>query len=92
MKEKQRQIQQLEEELGKGKKEEKKDNSHTYNLLDIKKAVQIKPSDYNKAISTKKFQFVQKPCDGTQNYGTGDQRGIAPKHKGKGLRSKYDLV
>ena len=75
----------MEEELGKGKKEEKKDKSYTYNLLDIKKAVQIKPSDYNKAINTKEFQFVQKPHDETQNYGTGDQRGIASKHKGKGL-------
>ena len=87
--EKQRQVQQLEEELGLGKKGGRATSrDKTYNLLDIKEAVEIKPSDYSKSINTKEFQFVQKPRDGTANYTT-----EAPKHKkGKGLRSKYDLV
>ena len=68
--EKQRQVQQLEEELGKGvaRREEKRDKSRTYNLLDLKEAIQIKPSDCSKAINTKDFQFVQKPRDGIQNW------------------------
>ena len=87
--EKQRQVQQLEEELGLGKKERAERKDKTYNLLDIKEAVEIKPSDYSKSINTKEFQFVQKPRDGTANYTTPEP----PKHKkGKGLRSKYDLV
>ena len=79
-----------------GKREvDKGAKSRTYNLLDIKEAVEIKPSDYSKTINTKEFQFVQKPRDGTANYtardATGDQ--VSPKHKkGKGLRSKYELV
>ena len=53
--EKQRQVQQLEQELGKGiarseDKRNKRDKSRTYNLLDIKEAVEIKPQDYSKAI------------------------------------------
>ena len=109
--EKQRQVQQLEEELGKGiarseDKRNKRDKSRTYNLLDIKEAVEIKPQDYSKAINTKEFQFVQKPRDGMAGYhSTVDQpidsnvRQIGRKQsspqskKGKrGLRSKYDLV
>ena len=80
--EKQRQVQQLEEEVGKGRrrKEEKKGMSRIYNLLDIKEAVQIKPSDYSKTINTKEFQFVQKPHDGQTNYhsptGTGSKKGL----------------
>ena len=80
--EKQRQVQQLEEEVGKGRrrKEEKKGMSRTYNLLDIKEAVQIKPSDYSKTINTKEFQFVQNPNDGQTNYhsptGTGSKKGL----------------
>ena len=62
--EKQRQVQQLEEELGLGKKERVEQKNRTYNLLDIKEAVEIKPSDYSKSINTKEFQFVQKPRDG----------------------------
>ena len=95
--EKQRQVQQLEEELGKGiarseDKRNKRDKSRTYNLLDIKEAVEIKPQDYSKAINTKEFQFVQKPRDGTQNWEAPSDR-VAPKQKkGKGLRSKYDLT
>ena len=67
--EKQRQVQQLEEELGKGiaRSEDKRNKSRTYNLLDIKEAVEIKPQDYSKAINTKEFQFVQKPRDGWAN-------------------------
>ena len=60
-----------------------------YNLLDIKKVVQIKPQDYSKSINTKEFQFVQKPRDGTQNY-TSDNS--TKQKKGKGLRSKYNLT
>ena len=105
--EKQRQVQQLEQELGKGiaRKEAKKDKTRTYNLLDIKEAVEIKPQDYSKAINTKEFQFVQKPRDGTANYAMAGQypAGVTkPPHasppsstarKGKrGLRSKYDLA
>ena len=90
--EKQRQAQQLEQELGKSiaRREDKRDKSRTYNLLDIKEAVEIKPQDYSKAINTKEFQFVQKPRDGTQNY-TSDNS-TKPSKKGKGLRSKYDLT
>ena len=108
--EKQRQVQQLEQELGKGiarseDKRNKRDKSRTYNLLDIKEAVEIKPQDYSKAINTKEFQFVQKPRDGTQNYegqrscpGGGKasphytSEVTKPSKKGKGLRSKYDLT
>ena len=108
--EKQRQVQQLEQELGKGiarseDKRNKRDKSRTYNLLDIKEAVEIKPQDYSKAINTKEFQFVQKPRDGTQNYegqrscpGGGfasphyTSEVTKPSKKGKGLRSKYDLT
>ena len=36
--------------------------------MDIKDAVQIKPSDYSKAINTKEFQFVQKLHYGVQNW------------------------
>ena len=86
--EKQRQVQQLEEELGLGKKERVEQKNRTYNLLDIKEAVEIKPSDYSKTINTKEFQFVQKPRDGTANYTAEPTR----KKHGKGLRSKYDLV
>ena len=50
---------------------EKRDKSRTYNLLDIKEAVEIKPQDYSKSINTKEFQFVQKPKDGTQNWEVG---------------------
>ena len=79
------------DELGKGiaRREEKRDKSRMYNLLDIKEAVQIKPQDYSKSINTKEFQFVQKPKDGTQNY-TSDNS--TKQKKGKGLRSKYDLT
>ena len=58
--EKQRQIQQLEEELGRTKQttQTKMNKARTYNLLDIKEAVEIKPQDYSKAINTKEFQFV----------------------------------
>ena len=88
--EKQRQVHQLEEELGLGKKERAERKDKTYNLLDIKEAVEIKPSDYSKSINTKEFQFVQKPRDGTGSYGAAPE---APKRKhGKGLRTKYDLV
>ena len=90
--EKQRQVQQLEQELGRQggtRREEKRDKSRTYNLLDIKEAVEIKPQDYSKAINTKEFQFVQKPRDGTQNY---TSEVTKPSKKGKGLRSKYDLA
>ena len=106
--EKQRQVQQLEQELGKGiaRKEAKKDKTRTYNLLDIKEAVEIKPQDYSKAINTKEFQFVQKPRDGTQNWELGGAKlpreatlpkapsdRVAPKQKkGKGLRSRYGLA
>ena len=37
--------------------------ARTYNLLDIKEAVEIKPQDYSKAINTKEFQFVQKAVE-----------------------------
>ena len=58
--EKQRQVQQLEEELGKGiVKKEMKDKSRTYNLLYIKEAVEIKPSDYSKTINTKEFYLYR---------------------------------
>ena len=90
--EKQRQVQQLEQELGRQegtRKEEKKDKSRTYNLLDIMEAVQMKPQDYSKSINTKEFQFVQKSRDGMANYTPPEPT----KHKkGKGLRSKYDLT
>ena len=93
MKEKQCQVQQLEEELGRGgtRREEKKDKSRTYNLLDLKEAVQIKPSDCSKAINTKEFKFVQKPRDGAQNYYSPPLEPTKHK-KGKRLRSKYDLA
>ena len=96
--EKQRQVQQLEEELGKGiarseDKRNKRDKSRTYNLLDIKEAVEIKPQDYSKAINTKEFQFVQKPRDGWANVDQPiDSNVRQSKKKGKGLRSKYDLT
>ena len=84
----------------------KVNKGRTYNLLDIKEAVEIKPQDYSKAINTKEFQFVQKPRDGTQNWEVGGAKlpreatlpkapsdRVAPKQKkGKGLRSKYDLA
>lgn len=70
-------------------KRNKRDKSRTYNLLDIKEAVEIKPQDYSKAINTKEFQFVQKPRDGVANY-TSDTS--TKQKKGKGLRSKYDLA
>ena len=58
--EKQRQVQQLEEELGKGiVKKEMKDKSRTYNLLYIKEAVEIKPQDYSKTINTKEFYLYR---------------------------------
>ena len=88
--EKQRQVQQLEQELGRQKTTQTKVNkARTYNLLDIKEAVEIKPQDYSKAINTKEFQFVQKPRDGMANYTP-----LEPtKHKkGKGLRSRYGLA
>ena len=88
--EKQRQVQQLEQELGLGGRVEKRGKDKTYNLLDIKEAVEIKLSDYSKTINTKEFQFVQKPRDGTGSYGAAPE---PPKRKhGKGLRTKYDLV
>ena len=106
--EKQRQAQQLEQELGKSiaRREDKRDKSRTYNLLDIKEAVEIEPQDYSKAINTKEFQFVQKPRDGTQNWEVGgaklpreatlpkapSDRVTQKQKKGKGLRSKYDLT
>ena len=104
--EKQRQVQQLEEELGRtsDNKKTKVNKARTYNLLDIKEAVEIKPQDYSKAINTKEFQFVQKPRDGTQNYtsdtSTKQKKGMAglcpagttKSSRGKGLRSKYDLT
>ena len=67
-----------------------KDKSRTYNLLDIKEAVQIKPQDYSKAINTKEFQFVQKPKDGMANY-VSPPSSTAKKGK-RGLRSKNDLT
>ena len=85
---KQRQVQQLEEELGLGKKERAERKDKTYNLLDIKEAVEIKTSDYSKTINTKEFQFVQKPRDGTANYTAEPTK----RRHGKGLRTKYDLV
>ena len=50
--EKQRQVQQLEQELGRTKPttQTKVNKGRTYNLLDIKEAVEIKPQDYSKAI------------------------------------------
>ena len=104
VKEKQRQVQQLEQELGMGRVgcsagiakqslanlPDKGAKSRTYNLLDIKEAVEIKPSDYSKSINTKEFQFVHKPTDGTGSYGSPTPtKGTC---KGKGLRSKYELV
>ena len=55
--EKQRQVQQLEEELGRtsDNKKTKVNKGCTYNLLDIKEAVEIKPQDYSKSINTKEF-------------------------------------
>ena len=47
-------------------------------------------SDYNKAINTKEFQFVQKPRGGVQNY-IAHPESIKQK-KGKGLRTKYNLA
>ena len=100
--EKQRQVQQLEEELGRTKQttQTKVNKGRTYNLLDIKEAVQIKPQDYSKAINTKEFQFVQKPRDGTQNWEVGGGKASShytsevtkPSKKGKGLRSRYGLA
>ena len=78
--EKQRQVQQLEEELGRTKQttQTKVNKARTYNLLDIKEAVEIKPQDYSKAINTKEFQFVQNPRDGTQNWEAPSDR-VVPK-------------
>ena len=95
--EKQRQVQQLEQELGLCKKERAERKDKTYNLLDIKEAVEIKPSDYSKTINTKEFQFVQKPRDGTANYTARERLAEhttppVKSRKGKGLRTKYDLV
>ena len=100
--EKQRQVQQLEEELGRTKQttQTKVNKARTYNLLDIKEAVEIKPQDYSKAINTKEFQFVQKPRDGVAGYypaGVTKPPHASPPsstaRKGKrGLRSKYDLA
>ena len=66
-----------------------KDKNRMYNLLDIKEAVQIKPSDYSKTINTKEFQFVQKPKDGMANY---DKPSSTARKGKRGLRSKYDLA
>ena len=63
--------------------------ARTYNLLDIKEAVEIKPQDYSKAINTKEFQFVQKPKDGMANY---DKLSSTARKGKRGLRSKYDLT
>ena len=92
--EKQRQVQQLKEELHiKPAKKTNDSKARTYNLLDIKEAVQIKPSDYSKTINTKKFQFVQKPRDKVKNYTSGSPSEPSIKHKkGNWLPSKYDLV
>ena len=93
--EKQRQVQQLEEKLGKGvarKEEGKREKSCTYNLLDIKEAVQIKPSDYSKTINAKEFQCVQKPKVGMANWeGSNGTTGTTGK-KGRELHAKYDLT
>ena len=91
--EKQREAQRLEEELGKGvPKKEMKDKNRTYNLLDIKEAAQIKPSDYSKTINTKEFQFIQKPKDGMANWeGSTGTTGTTGK-KGRELHAKYDLT
>ena len=90
--EKQREAQRLEEELGKGvgPKKEMKDKSRTYNLLDIKEAVQIKPQDYSKTINTKEFQFVQKPKDGMANYAS--LPSFTARKGKRGIRSKFDLT
>ena len=109
--EKQRQVQQLEQELGRAKQTtqtvaSKVNKARTYNLLDIKEAVEIKPQDYSKAINTKEFQFVQKSRDGTQNWEVGgaklpreatlpkapSDRVVTKQKKGKGLRSRYGLA
>ena len=86
--EKQCQVQQLEKELRRRgtRKDKKKDKSRIYNLLDIKEAVQIKPSDNNKAINTKEFHFVQKLHDKQANYSP-----MGSGHK-KGMRLIYELV
>ena len=94
--EKQRQVQQLEEELGRtsDNKKTKVNKGRTYNLLDIKEAVEIKPQDYSKAINTKEFQFVQKPKPG-HNVEQPIESNVSPqskKGKSKGLRSRYGLA
>ena len=101
--EKQRQVQQLEEELGRqgGTRIDNRDKNHTYNLMDIKEAVQIKPQDYSKTINKKEFQFVQNLHDGEKNIvllgGTAiyDSPGSTGRKNKRGLRSicaKYDLT
>ena len=94
MEEKQRQVQQLEQELGRAKQttQTKVNKARTYNLLDIKEAVEIKPQDYSKVINTKEFQFVQKPKDGTQNWEAPSDTVPPKQKKGKGLRSRYGLA
>ena len=86
-------VQQLEQELGRQKTTQTKVNkARTYNLLDIKEAVEIKPQDYSKSINTKEFQFVQKPKDGIANYTSEDTNSRQGKKGKRGLRSKYDLT
>ena len=99
--EKQRQVQQLEQELGRQKTTQTKVNkARTHTLLDIKEAVEIKPQDYSKAIDTKEFQFVQKPRDGVAGYypaGVTKPPHASPPsasaRKGRrGFSSTYDLA
>ena len=94
--EKQRQVQALEEELGLGvakgsAKQARTGQGRTYNLLDIKEAVEIKPSDYSKAINTKEFQFISKPR-ATRSVPANYEPPPTPRKRGKGLRTKYDLA
>lgn len=95
--EKNRQLKELEAELGINKDTTTTQKSKTYRVVDVKDAVEVKPKDYTQEINTKEFNFIQAPrhtgvrdsygiapTDGTANY-------IAPQSK-KGLRSKYGLA
>lgn len=88
--EKNRQLKELEAELGinKDANTSAKKEGKRYRVVDVKDAVEVKPKEYTQEINTKEFNFIQKPSDGTANYVT-----PAPvRQSKKGLRSKYGIA
>ena len=89
---KQKELEELEQELGIASSKPSGPKSRSYNLLDIKDAKEIKPENYTKSISTQEFQFINRVKHDSGVEDNYKQPVSSHKvKKGIGLRSKYNL-